>query len=143
MIEQRIYLEKAKIISGSQLEDIAKELLKSLQNTPENTVSKAVLKKLKIVLDPNHLTSLLCEAVERRCPVLASYLYSAGALAYTPSSSKKTAVHHALDANTGLEELLLTHLGGSLYTMDLDGRMPHEIMNKTLKEKMEEVSVFF
>ncbi|CAL4122382.1 unnamed protein product [Meganyctiphanes norvegica] len=140
MYDHRVRLEMKNTKSKSALESIAIELLELLKKHPEKIeINKELLMELNI-LEDNSLTSILCEAVDRKCPVLVSFIYAAGARAYTHSIEGKTAIHHTLDADTGMEEMLLTHLGCSLYVADKNGRMPIDLMpekqKKRLKNKM-------
>ncbi|CAL4109766.1 unnamed protein product [Meganyctiphanes norvegica] len=136
MYDHRIRLEIKNTKSRSVLELIATEILELMKKNPEKIeISKEILMELDI-LEDNSLTSILCEAVDRNCPVLVTFMYAAGARAYTHSIKGKTAIHHTLDAQTGMEEMLLTHLGCSLYVEDNKGRMPVDYMPEKQKKRL-------
>ena len=132
--KNKITLERNKTIFHTDLERIASKLLKALKNHPENFDPKLLLKE-----DEKCLTSLLCEAVELNCPIIASIIGSAGGKTYTHGQAGKTALHHALDAKTGLEEMLLKHLGGSPFIKDRNGRLAISMMQENLKMEVETV----
>ncbi|CAL4121779.1 unnamed protein product [Meganyctiphanes norvegica] len=135
MYDHRLRLEKNKVKYKKDLDEIVNEILQSLNKNPENADDRVK----RIRSKSKALDSLLCEAVEAKCPFIASFLHNAGAKTYNLNDEGKNAIHQTLEANTEMEEMLLIHLGGSLYVADKKGQKPADIIkNKTLKMKLEE-----
>ncbi|CAL4099014.1 unnamed protein product [Meganyctiphanes norvegica] len=136
MFEHKVGIEVENTETKSLLESVGLNIIKSLKEDPQKLV-KANLD----ILDFGSLNSLLCEAGDRNCSMLATFIYDAGAQVYTHSNQGKTAIHHTLVAQTGMEEMLITHLGCSPYIADSNGQMPLEIMQEKQRRQLEEKMV--
>ncbi|CAL4131561.1 unnamed protein product, partial [Meganyctiphanes norvegica] len=115
------------------------------------TIKQEALFKLELLTPtirhiPFHSTHSLSlqmgSAARHNCKLTAFFLHQAGGRPNHRTGLGLTALHEALDAKFyNLAEVMVKHLGASIYIPDCDGRYPKDLMPKSMKLQLEKEQI--